>query len=215
MTTKIQVPVFKTYTESELDTFRFLLLIVGTSGLDNPRENQTINYNCACPICKAGRQFEYPLKVPVNLMGKKRIDQNYRYGYIIIENNLVNEIKDSQLKGIDFKPAEMGRDLTNFQVCVISDELPRMSDRSVINKFETCGICGRSGHYSSLDKPDEFWYDKSILDKAMNDFYRTWEYFGIWDKGQTFQRIIVSQRTRQFLKRFKLRHIKFDPIFEL
>jgi hypothetical protein len=89
-----------------------------------------------------------------------------------------------------------------------------MSDKSVIKKFQICELCGRSGHYSNYGKVDEFRYSKSVLDKAEYDFYRTWEYFGIWELGQNFQSIIISQRSRQLLKRFNLRHLKYEPIFE-
>ena len=147
-------------------------------------------------------------------MGKKKIDQNGRFGLLILENDLIEEINTSKLNGIEFYNAELGRNKTNFKVGHITNELPQISDKSVIKKFEICELCGRSGHYSNYDKVDEFWYKKNDLDKANKDFYRTWEYFGIWDMGQNLQSIIVSQRFRQLLKGFKLRHIKYEPIFE-
>ena len=207
-------PVIKKYTEKELDASRFLHLIIATSGLKNPKENQIIDYSKACPKCKAGRLFKYPLIIPQNSMGKKKIDQNGRFGFLIFENDLINEIKDLKLKGIDFYTAELGRNKTDYKVGYIIDELPKMSKRSVVKEFQICELCGRSGHYSNYDKVDEFWYHKNDLDNAGNDFYRTWEYFGIWDRGQNLQSIIINQRVRQLLKRFNLKHLIYEPIFE-
>jgi len=210
----LQEPVIKSYTDNELDKFKFLRLVVKTSGLDNPIESQLIDYSESCSKCKAGRQFVNPLKVSKNSMLKKRIDMNFRYGYLIVDKELAHEIKEAKFNGIEFKEAELGKDKTNFMNALITAELPRMSERSIILKSQVCEICGRSGHYSNYDKADEIWYDSSVLKKATHDFYKTWEYFGIWDKGQTFQSIIISQRVRQFLKSLKLRHIGYEPIFE-
>lgn len=207
-------PVIKKYTDKELDNCRFLRLIIATSGLNNPPESQPIDYTESCPTCKAGRQFQFPLKVTQNSMGKKKIDQNGRYGFLVFDNDLVQRVIKSDLKGIEFFPIEMGRDKSNFKLAQITSELPKFMDKTVIHKFEVCENCGRSGHYNNYDKVDEFWYNKSDLDNATNDFYRTWEYFGIWDMGQNFQTIIISQKSRQFLKQLKLRHLIYEPIFE-
>jgi hypothetical protein len=207
-------PIIRKYSDGELDKCRFLVLIIATSGLNNPPDNQQIDYYSSCPTCKAGRQFKFPIKVTQNSMGKKKIDQNGRYGFLVFENNLVQKIIQADLKGIEFFPIEMGRDKSNFKLGQITSELPQLIDRSIIYKFKVCETCGRSGHYNNYDKVDEYWYNKSDLDNATNDFYRTWEYFGIWEMGRNFQTIIVSQKTRQFLKQFKLRHLKYEPIFE-
>lgn len=214
MTTILQGPVTKKYTDKELDNCRFLHLIIATSGLHNPPDTQLIDYTNSCPTCKSGRQIQYPLKVTQNSMGKKQIDQNGRFGFLVFECNLVQEIDKANLTGINFYPVEIGRDKSNFKVGYITTELPQMSDNSIIKKFQICETCGRSGHYSNYDKVDEIWYNKNSLDNAQDDFYRTWEYFGIWEMGQNFQSIIISQRVRQFLKQFKLRHIKYEPIYE-
>ena len=214
MTTTMQGPTIKKYTDKELDNCRFLHLIIATNGLNNPPESQQIDYSKSCPTCKAGRQFIYPLSVSQNSMGKKKVDQNGRFGFLIFENDLVQKIIEADLSGIEFFPAKLGRDNSNFKVGNIIAELPKLSDNSVIKKFQICETCGRSGHYSNYDKVDAFWYSKNDLDKAQNDFYKTWEYFGIWDMGQNLQSIIISQKARQFLKQFKLRHLKYEPIFE-
>ena len=210
----MQGPTIKKYTDKELDNCRFLHLIIATNGLNNPPESQQIDYTNSCPTCKAGSQFKYPLSVTQNSMGKKKVDQNGRFGFLIFENDLVQKIIEADLSGIEFFPAELGRDNSNFKVGNIISELPKFSDKSVIKKFQICETCGRSGHYSNYDKVDEFWYSKNDLDKAQNDFYKTWEYFGIWDIGQNLQSIIISQKARQFLKQFKLRHLKYEPIYE-
>ena len=147
-------------------------------------------------------------------MGRKKIDQNGRYGFLVFENDLVQKINDTGLSGIEIYPFQIGKDTSNFKLGQINDELPQLSGKSIIKKFEICKTCGRSGHYSNYDKVDEFWYSKIVLDKAQNDFYKTWEYFGIWNMGQTLQSIIISQRVRQFLKQFKLRHLKYEPVYE-
>lgn len=207
-------PVIKKYSDKELDNCRFLHLIIGTSGLNNPKENQVIDYSNACEKCKAGRQFVLPLIIPQNSMGKKKIDQNGRFGFLIFENDLTEKIIDLKLNGIEFKNAQLGTNSCDFKVGIIKSELPKMSQKSIVKKFQVCDICGRSGHYSNYDKVDEFWYLKTELDKAGKDFYRTWEYFGIWDMGQNLQSIIISQKVRQLLKNCKLRHLKYEPIFE-
>ena len=210
----MQGPIIKKYTDSELNNCRFLHLIIATNGLNNPPENQQIDYTNSCPTCKAGRQFKYPLTVTQNSMGKKKVDQNGRFGFLIFENDLVQRIMEAELSGIKFYPVKLGRDNSNFKLGDITAELPKLSDNSVIKKFQICETCGRSGHYSNYDKVDEFWYSKNELDEVKNDFYKTWEYFGIWDMGQNLQSIIISQKARQLLKQFKLRHLKYEPIYE-
>lgn len=207
-------PVIKKYSNKELDNCRFLHLIIATSGLMNPKENEAIDYSNACEKCKAGRQIKLPLIVPQNSMGKKKLDQNGRFGFLVFENDLIKKISDSRLEGIEFENAEIGKNKNDFKVGIITHELPKMSDKSIVKQSQVCGICGRSGHYSYYDKIDEFWYQKRTLDKADKDFYRTWEYFGIWEMGQNLQSIIISQRVRQLLKGYKLRHLKYEPIFE-
>ncbi len=192
----MQGPTIKKYTDKELDNCRFLHLIIATQGLYNPPASQQIDYTNSCPTCNAGRQFKYPLSVTQNSMGKKKIDQNGRFGFLIFENDLVQKIIEADLCGIEFFPVKLGRDNSNFKLGNIMAELPKFSDNSVIKKFQICETCGRSGHFSNYDQIDEFWYSKNDLDKAQNDFYKTWEYFGIWDMGQNLQSIIISQKAR-------------------
>jgi hypothetical protein len=211
----MQEPVIKKYNNVELDSCRFLHLIIASSGLNNPPENQLINYTDSCPTCQAGRRFNSQLKVTRNTMGNKKIDQNQRYGFLVFENDLAEKILKENLTGIEFNPIEIGKDNFNFKLGHITNELPKFSEKSVIKKFELCPSCGRSGHYSNYDKVDELWYNKVVLDNSPCDFYRTWKYFGIWSMGQTLQSIIVSQKVRQFLKQFKFKHLKYEPIYEL
>ncbi|MGV8091298.1 MAG: alpha/beta hydrolase family protein [Mangrovibacterium sp.] len=49
-------PAKRTYTKEEIDSARFFLVRICTSGLDNPKElDEAFDYSNACPICKAGR----------------------------------------------------------------------------------------------------------------------------------------------------------------
>jgi hypothetical protein len=89
-----------------------------------------------------------------------------------------------------------------------------MSLNSVVLKENECPTCGRSGHYNYYDKINEYRYKRNELDFTNNDLYSTWEYFGWWQRGQNFPLIIISQKVRQILKTFKLRHLIFEPIFE-
>jgi|WetSurMetagenome_2_1015567.scaffolds.fasta_scaffold00675_14 hypothetical protein len=207
-------PVIKKYTEKELDGCRFLHLIIATSGLDNPRDNQVIDYSNSCPECKAGRQIKHPVIIPQNSMGKKKIDQNGRYGFLIFENDLIGELKANKIKGLEFYPAMLGKNTSDFQTGHIINELPPFAINSVILKEHVCPTCGRSGHFNYYNKINEYRYKTTVLDSISNDFYRTWEYFGWWERGATHQLILISQKTRQILKQFKLRHLQFEPIFE-
>lgn len=208
-------PKIKYYTKTELDRHRFFNLIIATTGLENPKDETFLKLDNACSKCQAGRQFRIPFKVRQNTMGKKLVDQNQRYGFLIFQNSLVEKIKQENLTGIDFHKVEMGRNNTDFKYGEITNELPPMSAESVIKKSDVCTKCKRSGHYSNYDKIDQMVFSKTILDNLELDFYKTWEYYGIWDMGQNLQTIIVSKRVRELLESLKLRHIKFEPIFEL
>lgn len=208
------IPVVKKYTNKELDECRFLHLIISTTGLENPHKECIIDEANSCPICKAGRKINFPFRISKNTMRMKKIDHNGRYGFLVFDKDIVQEIKDAGFSGIEFYDLEIGKNKIDFKVADIISELPQMSTKSVVLKHQICTLCGRSGHYSNYDKVDEFWYYKKDLENADKDFYKTWEYFGIWDLGENHQSIIISQRVRQVLKRFKLKHLKYEPIFE-
>ena len=132
-------PVIKKYSNEELDNCRFLHLIIAPSGLKNPKESQEIDYSNACKKCKAGRQIKSPLIIPQNSMGKKKLDQNGRFGFLIFENDLSDKIENLKLKGIEFKKAELGKNKNDFKVGIITSELPKMSEKSIVKQYQVCG----------------------------------------------------------------------------
>jgi hypothetical protein len=180
-----------------------------TTGLDNPNGDYLIAGEC--DKCGAGREMRLPLHIPVNQMRKKRIDQNQRYGYVIADVKLVEEIGLHGLTGIQDHSVQVGVMKKEFRHIVVSNTLPRMAPESKINKVDVCPKCYRSGHYDNYARETRFIYNR-LKDDSWCDFNLTWEYFGIWDMGQNIQSLVVSKRAYEFIRNLRLRHIKFEPI---
>lgn len=204
-------PFTKKYSKKELESCSLIRLRFATSGIDNPKNNIT-NENEACALCKAGRKIEHLIHIPVNRMGKKRIDINDRYGFIIIEKELAQMLKIQGLKGFDLENIVMGRDKNSYQELKIKNSLPKMSEKSSVHKYQICPKCGRSGHYDNYETETRFKYDKTRTSNLNSDFFLTWEYFGIWDMGQTSPQLVISNKAYKFLRELKLRHLIFDPV---
>ena len=209
-------PAKRTYTKKEIDSARFFLVRICTSGLDNPKElDKAFDYSIACPVCKAGRIPKANFNIPTNAMGKKMLDMNFRYGYLIFHENLVFIIKNLDLKGISFVDCSVGRERLLFKEGKISNIFPRLSDKSIVLIKNLCPKCCKSGHYDNYNVYSELWHKKHDLDELTEDFYLSWEYFGIWEKGATHPRLIVSKKCKEIVfDKIRQRHIKLEPIFE-
>jgi hypothetical protein len=207
---------FKDFTKQQLEAARFLHLRICTTGLDNPKEgDEAYDYTYACPECKAGRQVKGELNLKPSRMGKKKLDMNFRYGFLVFEADLADKIRVQELKGIEFRKCSLGREQLKFKEGRILKTFPRFAHNTIIQKKNICQTCKKSGHYDAQLPPTEFWYQKSDLDLLSDDFYRSWEYYGIWNFGQSFPLLIVSQRFRSLLNAtYKLRHLRFEPIQE-
>ncbi len=207
---------FKEYQKEELKSARFFYLRICTSGLDNPKKlDEAFNYEYACSDCKAGRIPNEELHLPSNRMGKKKVDQNLRYGYLIFDKELVKRINESNLKGIDFRKAILGREFNQFLEGRVLNTFPKLTNNSILHTEDLCKTCGKSGHYNTQTGPTEYWAYKKDLEKLDKDIYLTWEHFRIWNKGQTYPLPIVNQQFRKVIyENSKLRHLRFEPIFE-
>ncbi len=209
-------PAKREYSKYEMNSARYFLVRICTSGLDNPKEgDEAFDYSNACPICKAGRIPKMNLQIPTNSMGEKMLDMNFRYGYLVFREEIVSKILEQKLKGINFRNISVGRESVVFKEGIVTSVFPRLSDKSIICIEELCYQCLKSGHYDTYEEYPEFWYKKKDLDILTQDFYLTWEYYGIWKMGATKQRLIISKRCKESIfDKIKQRHIKFDPIFE-
>ncbi len=207
---------FKRFTKEEIKSARYFHLRICTSGLDNPKElDEAFSYENACPECNAGRIPTGELNLPRNSMGKKKLEQNFRYGYLIFDEELVKLVSDNNLTGIEFKSAVLGRDAYQFKEGRILNIFPKLSEKTILHTEQLCKTCGKSGHYDAQEAPTVFWLSKGEVDKLNLDFYLTWEYFGVWDMGQTYPLPIVSKNFRKvIIENMKLKHLKFEPIFE-
>lgn len=209
-------PAKRTYTKEEIDSARFFLVRICTSGLDNPKESDNaFDYSKACPICKADRISKTNLHIPVNSMGRKLLDMNFRYGYLIFHENLVTLIINQGIKGIDFVDCSVGREKSLFKEGKISNVFPKLSDKSIVLIENQCPNCLKSGHYDTYNVYPEFWHKRHDLDTLIDDFYLTWEYYSIWEKGATHPMLIISKKCKNLIfDKIKQRHIKLEPIFE-
>lgn len=203
-------PFIKKYSAEELNSCKLIRVKFATVGLDNPKGNYLCEVN-SCKICGAGRKMIVPLHIPTNQMGRKRIDQNQRYGFIVVDVNLIEEIKNKELTGIQDYPIRMGRNESEFRLILIQNTLPQMSNNSQILKNDICPLCQRSGHYDYYDIESRFKY-QNMPEDSWEDFNLTWEYFGIWDMGNTSQELVVSKRAYEFLRDLRLGHLKFEPV---
>lgn len=209
-------PAKRTFTKEEIDLARFFLVRIGTSGLDNPKGlDDAFDYSDACPVCKASRIPKTNLHIPTNSMGKKMLDTNLRYGYLIFHVDLIAKIKNNDLRGIGFVDCSVGRERSLFKEGKISNIFPRLADKSIVTIEDQCPECFKSGHYDTYTIYSEFWYKNHDLDNLTDDFYLTWEYYNWWKKGATHPRLIVSKKCKELVfDKIKQRHIKLEPIFE-
>jgi hypothetical protein len=207
---------FREFTTEQIEAARFFHLRICTSGVDNPEEgDEAYDYTYACPECKAGRQVKGKLNIKPSKMGKKKLDMNFRYGFLVFESDLADKIRTEELKGIEFRSCSLGTDQLKFKEGSILNTFPKFAQNTIIHKENVCQTCKKSGHYDAQAAPTEFWYNKSDLNLLSDDFYLSWEYYGIWNLGQSFPLLIVSQMFRNLLTAaYKLRHLRFEPIQE-
>jgi hypothetical protein len=204
-------PLTKKYSDTELQSSPLIRVRFVTAGIDNP-EGEYLNEEGACPICKSNRLLVHPLIIPTNRIGKKKIDFNLRYGFLVLDKRLIEELKAAGLTGLESHSISLGKNHIDFNLLSIKNTLPKMSDQSSVHKYQICPNCGRSGHYDNYEIETRFKYHYLDIKDLKADFFKTWEYFGIWDMGQNFQEIIISQKAYKMLKQQKLRHLKFEPI---
>lgn len=204
-------PFKRKYLAQDLNPCALIRLRFATAGLDNPVGDFLESSN-ACEICNAGRELKENLNIPTNRMGKKRIDRNERYGFIIIEGELARELLDNGLAGFDCHQVKLGKNDSTYKLMRIQQTLPWMTKDSAIQEQDICERCGRSGHYDNYEIETRFTYNYSDIKNLNGDFFVTWEHFGIWKMGQTHSEIVISQKAYRVLSSLKLRHLKFDPI---
>ncbi len=201
----------KKYSDTELQSSPLIRIRFATTGIDNPK-GEYLNEEAACPICKSNRQLVHPLIIPTNRIGKKKIDFNLRYGFLVLDKTLLEELKAAGLTGLESHSISLGKNHIDFMSLSVKNTLPKMSDQSSVHKQQICPNCGRSGHYDNYEIETRLKYNYLDVKDLKADFLKTWEYFGIWEMGQNFQEIIISQKAYQMLNKLKLRHLKFEPI---
>jgi ribosomal protein S27AE len=210
------------YSQEELGNAQWLLLWIKTAGLYNPKDNQVFDKTKACSDCGTGAMPIPPLLISANQMGKKMIDHTVHAGLLIFNKELSKKIVNSGFTGIEFHQAILGKEKEQYMWGKVTSSFPPLHTKSVVKKRRVCNLCSRGGYFSVIQQVRELWYDnKNLFKFNQKDFNTTYEYFGtpyeyIGEKGRKLggrQLIIISQRTRQFFIKEKVRLLSFEPIF--
>lgn len=211
---KVQARFDRVYTPKELNSFDYLVLIIRTARLENPGRNQKYDFSEACSECGAGVNLIPPLDLPLNSMGKKLMDCTAHNEWLVFRKELAEKIINANLKDISFYPAKVGKNESDYLWGKIENILPKLHTTSeIIYNYTKCDTCMNSGNYDYYDRPNTHVY--SLTTKSiMKDFNLTHEFFGDWKSSKLGgnRKIIISQATRQFLLKEKVKHLDYEPI---
>ena len=202
------------YSKEELDQYEYLVLLIKTVGLENPKENQKYDKSNSCPNCGAGIIPIPPLIIPINSMGKKLLEYTAHNNWLIFKREFSDKIIRNELTGISFHPTKIGKNSSDYLWGKIDNILPRLNSSSKIRFNETkCETCYNSGNFSNFDSETNFVFSKDQI-PLFKDFNLTNEFFGEWEYSRLggSRLVIIHQKVRNLFINERFNKIDYLPI---